>query len=80
MNRDAGLEKKDLGKLVRLERGEEGGFYKLVKYRPDHWGATGHFGKEGFEVKADTPEEAVELMFNELRKRSDVKASKRGNG
>lgn len=65
---DIDLQKQDLGKLVRA-RTDYGGFYKLVRYREDHWGATGVFNKEGVEVRGETPEKAVANLMNELKER-----------
>lgn len=71
MAKDQKFAKNSLGGLVRIESKEDAcGLYKLVQYRPDHWGAVGYYKKAGFEVRASTPEEAVELVFKEINDRA----------
>ena len=46
------------------------GFYKLVKYRDDHWGAVGSVNKSPVELRGATPEEAIKKLTEKLNEQT----------
>ena len=56
------------------------GFYKLVKYRDDHWGAVGNFNRVSFELRANSPEEAIKKLTDKITEKLNEQTGKMGSG